>query len=636
MKRRKFLRSSSVVALGPLAGCKFIDGAAAGDKLSKESSAIDNEPPVENEPRKKNIVFIVADDLNISVDGFGGHPQAVTPNINRLRNRGVTFTNAHANSPLCAPSRPSFLSGLLASSTGHYHSNPKKFRDRPAFKDAVLLPEHLRSNGYQSFITGKIGHGSNSALYSSASSAEEMGYSTSYGPYPWNGDRNLFPTNSKNYEFPSPIQRKSFGFGPLSAPPQWENGVAKWFYGDWGYLGSDGRVRGEFHYQGHSDRSLLPDELSTNWVVDLLKGESARSTDRDGRYKYSSRIGEDKPFAIFLGLTKPHMPNYVPDEYFQRVLEANSIESVNNIKLPQLPEGDFLDPPDGRDGDDTSPEDVDDIPRWRLRNPNGTSKGRYHDMILAAEDWDGGVNNLFRSAVHAYLASILFVDDQVGKILDVLDETNLTKDTVVVFLSDHGYARGEKESFFKYTVWSESTRVPLIVADPSPEYDDSRGDSSNHPVSLVDVYPTLVSILGMSAIPVTGETPPIDGKDMSALLLKPRSKPDGLNQVAVSMIKTWKMKTSENWIDPDLATVSGVSEHWRYTQSFNDGSIEEELYNLKDDPYEWDNLADNPELEEVKKYFDFYFSGHLKCKGKARTQYYAGYIPNDFTPDAIV
>jgi arylsulfatase A-like enzyme len=632
MKRRKFIRVAATLPLVPLVSC--------GGSRSALPVAEAAEPASPEIPGDKNIIFIVADDLNASVEGFGGHPQAVTPNLHRLKEMGVSFTNAHANSPLCQPSRPSFLSGLMASSTGHYHSTPSSFRDRPAFTDAVMLPEHFKEHGYNVYMTGKVFHDSKQTAFGKSGPFSDLrpflGYGTSYGPYPWNGDYQMYPQKSKNYDFPRVINGKSFGFGRLSSPPAWPSGVPGWFYGDNGYLGGEGKNRGRFVYKNDTDRSLLPDELSANWVINLLQSLDAVSVDSDGNSNVAQPIDSAMPFVINCGFTKPHTPNYVPDRFFDDVLTKNLIDSVDDIMLPALPPGDTLDPVDGKPGDESSPEDLDDIPKWRLRNPEATGKNRYQAMIEGGEDWPGGIDRLFKEAIHAYLASILFVDEQVGKILDALAASPYANNTLVVFTSDHGYARGEKEWFFKYSVWSESTHVPLIFASPGNKFNLAKGDVCHRPVSLVDIYPTISALADLPSIPTPGSTPNIDGRSLVPLLIDPMAKPAGLLPFAVSMIKTYVMDTSKDWIDPDQATISGVSEKWRYTQSFNDGKIEEELYDLQNDPYEWVNLAKKGRYLEVKQYFDYHFSKLLVCNGKYRTQYYLSYSPNEFEVDLFV
>ena len=106
---------------------------------------------------KPNVLFIAIDDLNDWVGYLEGHPMVKTPNIDRLAAMGVGFTNAHAQSPLCNPSRTSFLTGLRPTTTGIYALGPW-FRTLQEFKDHVTLPQYFERNGYQTLTTGKIYH----------------------------------------------------------------------------------------------------------------------------------------------------------------------------------------------------------------------------------------------------------------------------------------------------------------------------------------------------------------------------------------------------------------------------------------------------------------------------------------------
>ncbi|MCA9143849.1 MAG: sulfatase [Planctomycetaceae bacterium] len=107
---------------------------------------------------KPNILFIAIDDQNDWIGCLGGHPQAKTPNIDRLASDGTVFLNAHCQSPLCNPSRTSLMTGLRPSTTGVYGLAPW-FRTLDEYKAIVSLPQHLRDNGYRTYTTGKIYHG---------------------------------------------------------------------------------------------------------------------------------------------------------------------------------------------------------------------------------------------------------------------------------------------------------------------------------------------------------------------------------------------------------------------------------------------------------------------------------------------
>ena len=108
---------------------------------------------------KPNILFIAVDDLNDWIGCLSGHPDAHSPNIDRLAKRGVLFTNAHCQAPICNPSRTSFMLGLRPSTTGIYMNSPW-FRSTPANKARVTMTQHFAAQGYQTLTTGKIYHGS--------------------------------------------------------------------------------------------------------------------------------------------------------------------------------------------------------------------------------------------------------------------------------------------------------------------------------------------------------------------------------------------------------------------------------------------------------------------------------------------
>jgi arylsulfatase A-like enzyme len=109
---------------------------------------------------RPNIICISVDDLNDWVGYLEGHPQAITPNFDKLSNKGIAFTNAHCTTPLCKPSRTAILTGLLPSKTGVY-SNSAKFD----FKKYTLLPQHFEKNGYITYGSGKIHHVKKNELF---------------------------------------------------------------------------------------------------------------------------------------------------------------------------------------------------------------------------------------------------------------------------------------------------------------------------------------------------------------------------------------------------------------------------------------------------------------------------------------
>ena len=164
-----------------------------------------------------------------------------------------------------------------------------------------------------------------------------------------------------------------------------------------------------------------------------------------------------------------------------------------------------------------------------------------------------------------------FVDHQVGKVLDALDNSPAKDNTLIILYSDHGFHLGEKERWAKRSLWEDSTRVPLIVAGPGV----AQGEVCNKPVQLLDVYPTLLELAGLN------EDEKLEGHSMAALLKKPDAP--------------WPHMARTSF---GPGNYSIRSERYRYIH-YNDGS--EEFYDHAGDPHEWNNLIENPELATLIK-----------------------------------
>ena len=148
---------------------------ALGALLSPSSHAVDAKP---------NVLFLSIDDQNDWIGFMGGHPNALTPNIDALAARGTAFTNAHCQSPLCNPSRTSLMIGLRPSTTGVYGLAPW-FRTLDEFRDRVTLPQHFMANGYRTYYTGKIYHGGYGRKKADAGVEwDELGPGASGKPFP--------------------------------------------------------------------------------------------------------------------------------------------------------------------------------------------------------------------------------------------------------------------------------------------------------------------------------------------------------------------------------------------------------------------------------------------------------------------
>ncbi len=248
----------------------------------------------------------------------------------------------------------------------------------------------------------------------------------------------------------------------------------------------------------------------------------------------------DEPFFLAVGFSLPHVPLLATQEWFDLYPEEDLI-------LPRM----LLD-------------DRSDTPRfswylhWKLPEP------RQRFLLQQGEQL---------KIVQAYLASVSFIDSQVGRVLEALKRNDLEENTIVVLWSDHGYHLGEKEITGKNTLWDRSTRVPLIFAGPGV----GKGAHSVRPAELLDMYPTLSELCGLD-IP----------NHLEGLSLVPQ-------------LKNAKTPRSRPAITTHNHDNHGVrSEQWRYIRYAN-GT--EELYDMVRDPNEFINLADNPKFDVVKATF---------------------------------
>jgi len=244
------------------------------------------------------------------------------------------------------------------------------------------------------------------------------------------------------------------------------------------------------------------------------------------------------PFFLAVGFQHPHVPCYAPQKYFDLYPEAT-------LQMPGVKDDDRADLPRFAD-----------YMHWKLPEPR-------LKWLKEHNEW--------KPLVRAYLASISFVDAQVGRVLEAIRASGLEKNTIVVLWSDHGWHLGEKGITGKNSLWERSTHVPLIFAGPGV----ARGAKCHRPAELLDMYPTLAELCGLPA------KAGLDGHSLVPQL-KDANAP-----------REWPAITTHNRGNHGIRT-----EKWRYIR-YADGS--EELYDVETDPHEWANLASDSKYADVKK-----------------------------------
>jgi arylsulfatase A-like enzyme len=495
-------------------------------------------------PGHPNVLFIICDDLNDFVEGWEGHPQARTPNIAGLAAEGVSFLNAHSNDPVCAPCRASLFTGIYPHTSGLYSF--ERWDLNPTLQQCKTMMELFRENGYRVLGTGKLLHHEKPGLW------DEFGHERNHGPWPFNGitERPNAPWDGlvAHPEVPPPFGNNPYGsFGPLShipdVPPE---GSLPGYHGWWdGY--------GPFTYVDEEERDLMPDEKSVQWTIGQLRKMEAQDT--------------EQPFFLALGFNRPHTPLYAPDKYFR-------LFPLEGLTLPPYMENDLEDCAGG------------------LVNGNAYPKYNYKRLMETYGSREAGLTQYLQ----AYLACVAFVDDQLGEVLNALEDSRFADNTIVIFTSDHGYHLGEKDLLFKHTLWEESTRIPFIVKVPGLT---RPGEKCLQPVSLIDIFPTLADLCQLEGTTLKGEKgKPLDGHSLKSLLRHPEKGRWPGPGVALSAILSDRVKEGQN-IPMKAADqhFSVRSVYWRYTLA-NDGS--EELYDHRADPNEWTNLAGDARFERKK------------------------------------
>ncbi|MCU0353521.1 MAG: sulfatase [Cytophagales bacterium] len=513
------------------------------------------------QPDRPNVVLVLCDDLNDAVGLLGGHPQVRTPNIDRLMRRGVRFVNAGTNSPICAPSRASLLTGLHPHTSGYfgYNQQANHFRQNPVLRNAVTFIEHLRDNGYRVFGTGKVFHNGHEdrSVWHNKDGRNGFGVEPHLGPFPWDGltRRNNEAAGEPEWmalpQFPKEMQTSwETSFGPLSEPVDFarhDSVPRDHSKQGWTSFGKP------YRYVSDTDRDPLPDELNTRFALDVL-GQK-----------------HEQPFFLAVGYNKPHTAMYAPNRFFD-------LFPLETVQLPPI-----------------RPDDLTDCaPLLTSGELPYQSWGFSRFKLFGRNSGDAQKREMLRRWVQAYLACTAFVDEEVGKLLAGLEASPYARNTMVIFASDNGYHLGEKQYVFKYTLWEESNRIPLAVSGPGIPADRV----CQRPVSLIDLYPTLVDYCRLPANPnANTNRKPLEGHSLRPLLEHPDRKqwngPEGSLSVVAGVEKLAVNEPGQ----PEKQHYTVRTERYRYIRCANG---EEELYDHKTDPNEWTNLAGQPRYRELK------------------------------------
>ncbi len=309
---------------------------------------------------------------------------------------------------------------------------------------------------------------------------------------------------------------------------------------------------GNLHYGSNFAQMILKDGeeltqadyLATSQAIAILENRTGSIA---SKAKNKTKLKADSPFFLAVGLVRPHVPFIAPENCFEPYPERE-------MEVPQVVVGE-------------------NVPPQALT--------RHNDKIWKMDELQK------RKTISAYLASVRFMDQQVGRLLDALDRLDVRDETIVIFISDHGYNLGEHDCWSKVSLWEGSVRIPMIISLPGDQ--DNEGSTCESITELIDLYPTLAELCGYS-----GEIPEIlQGESLASYLKenKPITKPPmayTITRGGAGSIRT---------------------DQWRYTRwGVDPGRENEELYDHQADPEEHVNLINDPGkqkiLSEMRKEFE--------------------------------
>ncbi len=460
-------------------------------------------PVLAQQTLQPNILLIFSDDLNTRIGPYM-EVDHHTPHLDELAQRGVRFTRAYCQFPLCGPSRASIMSGLYPATNGVLvnDDSPGSYRKiNPALEDHPSMAGFFREQGYFTARVSKIFH---------------MGV-------------------------PGGIERGEPGGDDLES----------WDYA-YNVMGPETNSPGylellspqNLHYGGNFSRMILPDSMG-NYQTDYLAAsqaiaimENRAGTIPEGA-RNKKRIKPDAPFFLAVGFVRPHVPLIATESCYDHY-------PVDEVKLPPV-------------------KIAGNVPEQALRAKNENRFG----MDSAQQ----------KKVISGYMASVRFMDIQVGRLLEALDRLGLRENTIVIFLSDHGYNLGEHDCWAKMSLWEGTVRVPLIISVPWMV--QSHATRCSSVIELIDLYPTLAALCGYA-----DSAPSIlQGKNLVSYLKDSRRT----DTTAVAYTVSYQGNAGTLF-----------DGRWRYTRWGEDLlPASEELYDHSLDPEEWVNLATAPDRQEI-------------------------------------
>lgn len=481
--------------------------------------------------KRKNILFIMCDQLRYDYLSCAGHKTLQTPNIDALAARGVRFSNTYVQSPICGPSRMSFYTGRYVSShgaTGNFV--PLRIGEKN-------IGDHLKPLGIRPVLVGKTHMVADQEGMArlGVDPASEIGvHHAQAGFEPYERDDGIHPDLKV---------RPDVAYNKYLMERGYDDHVNPWHWAA-NSVDRDGEVRSGFF----------------NDVAD----KPARVTNEESETPYMTRramqfMDEDdgeKPWLLHLSYIKPHWPYIAPAPY-------NDMYGPDDVQPVHRSEGEL---------EGTNP-----------------LAALYQDRVSArtfSKDTPREVT------IPAYMGLIKQIDDQLGVLFDYMEDRELMKDTMIVFTSDHGDYFGDHWMGDKDFFHDPAVKVPLIIADPDPACNATRGTVQDLPVEAIDLVPTFIDYAG-------GEVPEhiIDGRSLMPLL---RGENTPWRDYVISeydyFMQPFSPKTGRKPLDCRIYMIANAA--WKYIHAPGYPPM---LFDLTNDPDEFIDLGRSDAHAEARQ-----------------------------------
>jgi arylsulfatase A-like enzyme len=482
----------------------------------------------------KNILFIMADQLRWDYLSCYGHPHLKTPNIDHLAERGVRFDRAYVQSPVCGPSRASFYTGRTVFSHG------ATWNHVPLPIGELTLGDYIRPQGVKTAVVGKthmVADKEGMARLGLNETADIGCLVSQPGFDPYERDDGLHPDAA--------LEKRG----------------GKLRYNDWL------RERGydsENPWNDYANAGEGPNgEVLSGWYLKnsnlpaRVKEEHSETAYMTMRAREFIAETGSTPWLCHLSYIKPHWPYIAPAPY-------------HDMYGPETFQPPIRDP---REKEDPNPV-----------------FGAFMGMNVSETFSQQGVRE---TVLPAYMGLIKQIDDHLGKLFDWLEETGRMDDTMIVFTSDHGdylgdHWMGEKELFHEVSV-----RVPLIIFDPRPEAEATRGTVSEAFVEAIDLVPTFMDATGAPPAPHR-----LEGRSLMPLL-HGVTPPDWRDAVFSEIDYAFYAARQALGVGPSDARGYMIrTEKWKYVYF---KGYPPQLFDLENDPDEFTDLGRHEAYEDIRR-----------------------------------